>query len=390
MVPLDDRYSINSSCTLFITLVNIPYKIYMHARNQLSIKHRSYCISISSVYSTPELTCKLPIEQRVQATSVIVFLFAVIIADGLLRIGRLACWMPVGGRKRACESHRWALEQIIRNPFIIRKTPILVAFSRTGCQVTDIDLITSLNICYNWVTDCQSCVCNNTAPKDINALRLSLRTPELTICSGPCIVFPTGIFSRGVSGFVSGCPGGIWVRKIIICPLRVRQCFTRFILYMYKNNLYGGLFFSRTGCQVTDIDLITSLNICYNWVTDCQSCVCNNTAPKDINALRLSLRTPELTICSGPCIVFPTGIFSRGVSGFVSGCPGGIWGRKIITCPLRVRQCFTRFILYMYKNNFNCNACRNSHVIICVPWHPMHPVDRNNCLLTSSGITCYV
>ena len=45
--------------------------------------------------------------------------------------------------------------------------------------------------------------------------------------------FPTRIISRGVSGFVTGCPYGVQCCGLTICPLNIGPLFGKCILYEF-------------------------------------------------------------------------------------------------------------------------------------------------------------
>ena len=61
-------------------------------------------------------------------------------------------------------------------------------------------------------------------------------------------------------------------------------------------------------------------------------------------------------------LTFPTRIFCRGVSGFVSGCPCCVWGYGLPTCPLFVDPFFDKFIL----NNLICTFHRIKNIYIYI------------------------
>ena len=68
------------------------------------------------------------------------------------------------------------------------------------------------------------------------------------------------------------------------------------------------------------------------WLTH-STCVYNNAPTKDVSALgkrewTRSYRNPLYSV------YIPTTIVYSGVSGFVTGCPCGAWGRGLTSCPL--------------------------------------------------------
>ena len=62
-----------------------------------------------------------------------------------------------------------------------------------------------------------------------------------------------------------------------------------------------------------------------------------------------------------PCVIFaiPTMIFCRGVLGFVTGFPCGVWGRGLTTCPL-----FGQFFSKHIPNKLVCKFKRMDNIFI--------------------------
>ena len=85
-------------------------------------------------------------------------------------------------------------------------------------------------------------------------------------------------------------------------------------------------------------------------------CVCNTTPLNDVSALGASLRGPAFNCCYGTPVHYvhiPTGIFSRGGSGFVTGSLCGVWDRGLITCHPYVGPFFGKSILIKFVVQFN-------------------------------------
>ena len=72
---------------------------------------------------------------------------------------------------------------------------------------------------------------------------------------------------------------------------------------------------------------------------------------------------------------FPTMIFCRGVPGFATDCPRGVWCRGLTTCPLYVGPLFGSFDNNDYDNN---NSDHNPHYNngIVVGWKVYQTNDR--------------
>ena len=130
---------------------------------------------------------------------------------------------------------------------------------------------------------------------------------------GPLYVtssYSAWIFCRGVSGFATDCPCGVWCRGLTTCLLHVGPPFgNRFL-----NNSWT--LQSLTSQDVFVLEFLSEYRIQHGAIG-------------------------PLYVTSG----YSAWIFCRGVSGFATDCPCGVWCRGLTTCLLHVGPPFgNRFL----------------------------------------------